>query len=354
MNIQALLNLLRELDVKLSVKDGQLHYSAPKGVLTPQLRAELANQRAELIHTLHEVNWAERDNAPLRQEESLPHETHEPAGSALVLIQRGAIRERPVFFMHPIGGTVFCYDDLARHLRPQHPFYGLQARGLEGEQQPPTHIEEMATDYIRSIRTVQARGPYLLGGWSMGGVVAFEMAQQLSSQGEQVELLALVDSFAPVGEPASAPSDPLSLQKFVWSMGLQFNRDSFEQACLQCSTFDQQVVYVINEALRDQKLLSAMDPVQIGRLFRVFRSDALALSQYSPRVYAGPVNVMRASEQANRGFTEDLGWKTFASSDITVDVIPGNHFTILQEPNVRHLARTLSARCHPRTKHFQT
>src|SRR5262249_37663095 len=114
----------------------------------------------------------------------------------LVSIQpRGSLP--PFFCAHASGGNVFSYVGLARRLGLDQPFYALQARGLMGTQEPHTRIEEMAADYLHAIRAVQESGPYSLGGWSMGGLIAFEMARQLEQQGEQVAAVALFDTLSP-------------------------------------------------------------------------------------------------------------------------------------------------------------
>src|SRR5207253_11167405 len=126
--------------------------------------------------------------------------------SMLVAIQpQGS--QPPFFCVHPIGGSVFCYRDLARHLGSDQPFYGLQARDLVPNQEPHASVETMAADYIEALRIIQPTGPYRLGGWSLGGVVAFEMAQQLQRQGESISVLALIDSVSPalMSNPAHNP-----------------------------------------------------------------------------------------------------------------------------------------------------
>ena len=100
--------------------------------------------------------------------------------------------------MHPAGGHVFPFLGLAQCLGPDQPCYGLQARGVEEAQTPHTRIEDMAACYIEALRSVQPEGPYLLGGWSMGGEIAFEMAQQLHARGQGVALLALLDARIPI------------------------------------------------------------------------------------------------------------------------------------------------------------
>ncbi|MDF5731043.1 MAG: amino acid adenylation domain-containing protein [Rhizonema sp. PD38] len=123
--------------------------------------------------------------------------------SPLVPIQPAG--SSPAFFcVHPIFGVVFPYYELAHHLGTNQPFYGLQPIGLDGKSSPLTRIEDMAAHYIEAIRRVQPKSPYYLGGWSFGGWVAFEMAQQLQKSGEEVALLAMLDTLAPI--PGNIPS----------------------------------------------------------------------------------------------------------------------------------------------------
>ena len=139
-------------------------------------------------------------------------------------IQPGGSK-RPLFLIHPAGGHVFPYVHLARCLGPDQPCYGLQARGLEDGQDPHTRIEDMAAYYIEALQTVQPTGPYLLGGWSMGGVVAFEMAQQLHAQGQRVALLALLDGRIPTPDEDFEDEDfeATLLADFVRYFGLSLD-----------------------------------------------------------------------------------------------------------------------------------
>jgi thioesterase domain-containing protein len=116
--------------------------------------------------------------------------------SSLVSIQPHGIKP-PFFCIHAIGGNVLGYRLLAEALGKERPFYGLQARGLDGKQTPLTSIEEIAANYLEAIKLIQPQGPYFLGGHSFGGFTAFEMAQQLSRQGETVAVLALFDCVDP-------------------------------------------------------------------------------------------------------------------------------------------------------------
>lgn len=141
-------------------------------------------------------------------------ETVAAASSSLVRIQPGDPDQRPLFFIHPGGGNVFGYAGLARHLGLNRPFYGLQARGLINDEEPLTQIEAMAEHYIQLIRQVQPEGPYYLGGWSMGGIVAFEVAQQLQAVGEAVAAVTIIDSKMP--NPHKAPIRLYRPPKQIW------------------------------------------------------------------------------------------------------------------------------------------
>ena len=88
------------------------------------------------------------------------------------------------------------FHELAQHMKPDYPLYGLQSQGLDGKHSCHTRIEDMAAHYLEEIHTVQAKGPYHLGGFSLGGLVAYEMACQLVARGEEVGLLVLFDTYA--------------------------------------------------------------------------------------------------------------------------------------------------------------
>ncbi|HZK72838.1 MAG TPA: thioesterase domain-containing protein, partial [Clostridia bacterium] len=116
--------------------------------------------------------------------------------SALVPIRTEG-DQRPFFGVHGGAGTTMLYYPLAHRLAPDRPLYGLQAVGLYGREAPQTTIPAMAARYLEEVKTVQPRGPYCIGGYCFGGLVAYEMAVQLRSRGENVELLAMFNAPAP-------------------------------------------------------------------------------------------------------------------------------------------------------------
>jgi phthiocerol/phenolphthiocerol synthesis type-I polyketide synthase E len=118
----------------------------------------------------------------------------QPAGwSPLVAVQSNGSRAK-FFCVHGAGGNVFIYRDLAKLLGPDQPFYGLQSRGLDGKEELQQSVLDMARVYVEAVQRVQPHGPYFLGGYCMGGTVAYEMAQQLSAKGEQVGMVAMFDT----------------------------------------------------------------------------------------------------------------------------------------------------------------
>jgi thioesterase domain-containing protein/acyl carrier protein len=136
---------------------------------------------------------------------------HSRLWSPLVPLQTSGLG-KPLFLINAADGDLLNYSQLVKSLGTTRPLYGLQARGLDGTLPPYGSIEEMASDYIRAIRTVQPEGPYSLLGFSLGGVTAFEMALQLSGgscgsgsaigNGEDVSQLMLLDTTAPLWEGA--------------------------------------------------------------------------------------------------------------------------------------------------------
>ena len=132
--------------------------------------------------------------ALLDAEQVEDRETRTPSSSLVPIQPKGS--SAPFFCIHGAGGNVLLYRDLARHLGPEQPLYGLQARGLDGTSPFCTTIEEMAARYLDEMRAVQGHGPYHLGGYCMGGTIAFQIAQELQARGERVALLALFDTRA--------------------------------------------------------------------------------------------------------------------------------------------------------------
>ena len=279
--------------------------------------------------------------------------------SPLVAIQVAGSRP-PFFCMHGAGGTVLMYRDLSRHLGDDQPFYGLQSRGLDGSCAPLTTVEAMAALYVDEIRRVQPHGPYFLGGYCMGGTVAFEVAQQLQAEGEPVALLALFDTM-------NWHKIPLT----IWSKSSHAIQRLFFHGTSLLSLDSAGKVKFFKEKL---DTLKTRIPVWRGMLLSRFGkrsgdtvSSSLVLGQiwqandraswnYMPKRYPGMVMDIRPAKQYRVFSKPDLKWDQLAEGGQEVIVLPVNPAMMLVEPFVKHLAgamqRSIDAamsRCNART-----
>ncbi|MDR5726224.1 MAG: alpha/beta fold hydrolase, partial [Terriglobia bacterium] len=258
--------------------------------------------------------------------------------SSLVAIQASGSK-RPLFLVHPAGGHVFPYIHLAKFLGPDQPCYGLQAKGLQDGQDPHTRIEDMAAYYLQALQAVQPAGPYLLGGWSMGGVVAFEMAQQLHAQGQRVALLALLDGRTPTLDETFPEEDAEAILLLERYFGISFG--SMES--LAKLSKDEQLAFILGHAKSAGLVPAELDVSQARRFVELLRSDLRATQNYELHLYPGRVTLFKASETLT-GTSPDstFGWSEWASGGVEVHVVPGNHANLIYEPHVEVLAEKLT------------
>ncbi|MEH2381686.1 MAG: amino acid adenylation domain-containing protein [Nostoc sp.] len=298
--------------------------------------------------------------------------------SPLVPIQTAGVNP-PFFCVHPIFGVVFPYYELAHHLGKNQPFYGLQPIGLDGKSSPLTNIEDMAAHYIEALRSVQPKGPYFLGGWSFGGWVAFEMAQQLQKSGEEVALLAVLDTLAPI--PGNIPSLGNGLKfmlttvaRYIWPFFLDylyliiaiarnrinsltsrltnFNiivRNSFWESLtrsLQTNLFSHLILKedaTVN-VIPEESKLRLLSELAIRPMLRVFYANSQAVLNYVPQAYPKRINLFRTKVQSSI-VKEDpsMGWDQLIVGGTEIYHIPGNHLTMLRKPHIQILAAQLKA-----------
>ncbi|HZH31547.1 MAG TPA: amino acid adenylation domain-containing protein [Pyrinomonadaceae bacterium] len=248
---------------------------------------------------------------------------------------------RPFFCVHPGGGNIHCYAALAALLGTRRPFYGLQARELEGEASPLGSIEEMASFYLEAAREVQPRGPYLLGGWSLGGLIAFEMAQQLRARGEEVEVLALIDTAIPGGAPLS---DAAMLAGFAHDIGLPTGGLNISLGRFEGLGREERLAYIFESAKAAGVVPAEIEPAQFRRLLGVFENNVRAGLAYSAKPYPGRLTYFKAAETPHApGVDAAAYWGEMAAGGADVHVLAGDHYGLLKAPLVAELAERLKA-----------
>ena len=263
------------------------------------------------------------------------------APQSLIPLQAAGAKP-PFFCVHPSHGSVFGYVDLARYLGTDQPFYGLQSPALDGEQQSYHSIEDMATDYIRALRALGPQELYLLGGWSMGGIVAYEMAQQLLRQGEQLGLLALFDVGPEAfGRRLTANDYSLEVNWFIAELGKAFGQHGdISLRDLQALEPDDRVCQVLKQG-RALGIIDKAEVAQLELIFDVFKANLQAASTYAPRAYPQKITIFKASGNLASEASPRLESSDLIPGGIEKYAVPGEHFTMLKEPHVRVLAARL-------------
>ena len=252
--------------------------------------------------------------AVLRQKE------WKPSWSSLVPMQ--PLGSRPPFFcVHGVGGNIIGFNALAARMQPEQPFYGLQAQGLNGANPCHASVEEMAAHYIAEIRKVQPRGPYYIGGFSFGGLVAYEMARQLTAQDEGVGSLLLFDTYT-----AKLTSKTVSLANIL------------------LSDHRKELLAKLPAALK-KSLKRRLGSWQIpSHLKRVRDACSQAAADYVLKPYSGRVTLFCAREKSLRSSNGMYsGWALLAAGGVEVHDIAGDHGGMLREPQVAALAARLKS-----------
>jgi amino acid adenylation domain-containing protein len=264
-----------------------------------------------------------------------------PSWSSVVPIQTFGLKT-PLFLVHGAEGNVLLYRNLTRHLGPDRPVYGLQSQGLNGDGRLNRTIEEMASQYLKDVAETQTHGPYLLGGYCLGGVIALEMARQLTAAGESVELVVMLDTY---NENATSHSGSLIKLPVRFFQNLWFH-----------------LANILSLRWKDQgKFLREKIDIEVSRLrIRLLRrafgrktrhnyrhllikkvNDEAAL-QYVPRPYVGRVAVIRPKGHFLGLADRSLGWSEVVRDGLEVHQLPVYPRGMLVEPFCQRLAETLN------------
>ncbi|MBK9320981.1 MAG: hypothetical protein IPM91_20755 [Bacteroidetes bacterium] len=268
--------------------------------------------------------------------------------SPLVTIKAEGTR-KPMYFVHGVSGNVFKYFALGKLLHPDQPSLGLQGFGLNGKDIPFTNMEEMAAYHIDALLKFQPNGPYMLGGGSFGGYLAYEMAIQLMEKGKEVSFLALYDL------DAAKKTDflPGGVKQL---MGATLLASRFIKRATVLAKADKEERKNYFEARKKIKEVGELESwLDIFNVTEMIGEDAAtyfkrveeacyeALMNYKIKPYKGSLVLFRAKDgHYNNEYDEDLGWGNFVKGTTTVITVPGDHNSIFEEPNVPILAAKMN------------
>ncbi len=302
--------------------------------------------------------------------------------SPIVTLKQGDAGKRPFFFVPGAGGNLLRLDKLVGYLNLDRPIKAFQVPGLDGEQQQYTTIEAMATHMVSVMQSVQPEGPYLLGGYSWGGMIAFAMAQQLTQLGETVEILSIIDTPAQHPRYGMIQNGIQKVSKITgWGKQKQernflfvrdylfrfeyfmrnFNNYSLRQKggilLRKVKTAGKKIVTRTKQPSTSQTQPQSgqqdqsgdfwsqfkLDPVRL----RIVRANDRAIRLYIPAPYSGAAYLFQSSKgyrnPLNRSAWPQMGWENVIQGGVTSQKIPGDHLGMLDEPNVQILAKGLQA-----------
>ncbi len=275
-----------------------------------------------------------------------------PSWSSLVPL-RASGSKPPLFLVHAHGGNVLEYYALANLLDPDQPVYAFQARGLDGNIPDDLTLEKMAAFYVEELRSFQPEGPYFLAGFCFGGLLALEAAQQLTAAGQEVALVALIQSMHP---DAFHFKPSVSGPRRWWyrmSKRMDLERENRSHAGIGYLVRRYRHTWDMARARAALAVdnMRGKRPADLSHLPKLYIFEALrmehgkALRKYSPRPYAGDVVLFRASKQLSGLIADEyLGWKPLLKGSFEVREVPGHQQNLMLEPNVRRLAREIDAR----------
>ena len=252
----------------------------------------------------------------------------------------------PIYIIHGIGLNLLNFKSLVDYMDAEQPIYGLQARGLDGTDEPLDNMEAIAACYINELIIQNPTGPYAIAGYSFGGYVALEMARQLKAQGREVKMLAMFDTNAEESTLHYTARQKITrklsrqLPKFVWILK-SLLKDPKATLRYQKLVAGWKIQSLLN---MDGKIQEPMLEGGSEHMLRIVEKHEIAYENYRLKQYDGVIDLFKANIRPY--FVEDpknLGWKKYAQRGVRVHDVPGDHKQMLLPPNDRFFARALQS-----------
>jgi thioesterase domain-containing protein len=297
--------------------------------LAVRIRAELGRDLP--VTTVLTAPTVRRLAAELRRPEDM--------GTVAALVALRTTGDRPPLFLsHALGGQVFRYRPLAERLGEDQPVYTIPARGLGPGEEPHRTLDDMVDDYVRHIRAVRPHGPYLLGGFCIGGNIALEVGRRLRAAGEEVPLVFPVWSSADEPVVRSSLEDETMLMIHALAGGVDI-LETVDLDELRAMSTDERLAAVIDAAAREQRLRpDTADLQQARRYLRVFQANARAVGYHRHEPYDGDVVLLQPTEDPEITPGDNFGWRCVVTGRFAIAPIPGTRFTSVYEPLVAGMA----------------
>ena len=248
----------------------------------------------------------------------------------------------PLFCIHDGMGFLSSFFRLVKHLRHDRPYYGIQAPALRGDGGLFNSVEEIATSYIDELLAVQPpASPYFLMGYSLGGLVAFEMARQLQAQGRSVALLAILDTQPDPQDTTVEMGQAIVLEQLLEIVEALVHSKKEEELLPYEELYrlqpDEQLAYFLEKLVEAKVVPEDMDIAQLRRYRQIYEMHDICFKRYRPQPYLGRITLFRSED----GEIDPSLWIPVSSEPIEVHTVSGNHNTIVVEPYVQSLAAQL-------------
>ncbi|MYU23218.1 alpha/beta fold hydrolase [Streptomyces sp. SID8352] len=252
----------------------------------------------------------------------------EPSPDSLVTLRETG-GPNPLYCVHPVSGSPYCYSGLAHGLGTDTPVHGFEAPGFDGVSEPAASIRELAERHTATLRDARPHGPYLLLGWSLGGVVAYEMARLLSAAGEEVPLLVIIDAALPRLQPLP-PEDSLARYFLYDFLGVTEGRAPDVDKAVSGLGPGARPADLFAAVERERAVPEEFDAEFLLERYALFRTHVRALRHHPlGPVHEGPAILVRAA------VTEDrlLEWGPYLPR-LTEHTVPGDHHSMWQGPGL--------------------
>ncbi|MFD2934793.1 amino acid adenylation domain-containing protein [Spirosoma flavum] len=249
----------------------------------------------------------------------------------------------PLYIVHGAGLHVLLFNTLAVNMDPDQPVFGLQAKGINSEDEPFDNIEDIASYYIEAIMAKNPDGPYALAGFSFGGIIAYEMSKRLLERGKEVKLLAMFDSYA----YQSNYFDPW-LNK-IWINSLSLLKERLYLLTLLKESPRETIISKreslkrrLNQMYRKIRYNEDRHKVFYNNYYKVHETNQIAARKYRLVPQQVSIDLFRAKKRSY--YVQDfefLGWKPFALKGIKVHEVPGDHNSLFTNSNGKEFAQVL-------------